>query len=220
MDLRERIREAINCVSAENKSNTPDFILARFLTDCLGAFDRATVARTKYYSAPQTTTENSTSVPDEVRRQPSPEAGCPPSDLISRLQQHADHVAGDGPSGAAYDPETLDLEHNAADMIERLATAEGQRSAVTGSHEEFLLAVEHVKGGEGRRTWSCSDGWAVTTPKRLVELEIAEETLTHIGDELRRIDETSALPDGDGVSTSLALWAKEWAERIKSVRTH
>jgi hypothetical protein len=85
------------------------------------------------------------------------------------------------------------------------------------SYEEFLLAVEHVKGGAGRRTWSCSDGWAVTTPKRLTELEIAEETLTQLGAELRRIAEVSTLPDGDGVSTCVALWAKEWAERIESV---
>jgi hypothetical protein len=86
------------------------------------------------------------------------------------------------------------------------------------SYEEFLLAVEHVKGGSGRRTWSCSDGWAVTTPKRLAELEIAEETLTHLGAKLRRIAEVATLPDGDGASTCVALWAKEWAERIEKVK--
>jgi len=85
------------------------------------------------------------------------------------------------------------------------------------SYEEFVMAVEHVKGGAGKRTWSCSDGWAVTTPKRLTELEIAEELLANLGAELRRIDETPILPDGDGVSVCVALWAKEWAERIKSV---
>ena len=31
--LAERITRAINCVSAENGSNTPDFILAEYLTD-------------------------------------------------------------------------------------------------------------------------------------------------------------------------------------------
>lgn len=51
MNLRERIREAINCASAESGSDTPDFILAEYLTDCLKAFDRATMARTMYYSA-------------------------------------------------------------------------------------------------------------------------------------------------------------------------
>ena len=33
----------------ETRSNTPDFILARYLTDCLEAFDRATVRRDEYY---------------------------------------------------------------------------------------------------------------------------------------------------------------------------
>jgi hypothetical protein len=86
------------------------------------------------------------------------------------------------------------------------------------SHEEFLMAVEHVKGGGGRCTWSCSDGWAVTTPKRLAELEIAEESLSRIGDELRRIAETSVLPDGDRVGACVASWARELAEWIESGR--
>jgi len=101
--------------------------------------------------------------------------------------------------------------------LERLVGRSVTEGKTMTSHEEFLMAVEHVKGGEGRRTWSCSDGWAVTTPKRLVELEIAEELLSHIGEELRRIDETSALPDGDGVSVCVALWAKELAKQIASV---
>jgi len=54
----------------------------------------------------------------------------------------------------------------------------------------------------------------MTTPKRLVELEIAEETLQHLGNELKRMDETSRLPDGDGISVCVALWAKEWAKQI------
>jgi hypothetical protein len=48
MELRKQIERAINTASAENGSNTPDFILARFLTDCLAAFDRATNAREKW----------------------------------------------------------------------------------------------------------------------------------------------------------------------------
>ena len=82
------------------------------------------------------------------------------------------------------------------------------------SYEEFLMAVEHVRGGAGRRTFSCSDGWAMTTPKRLVELEIAEELLHHLGNELKRMDETSSLPDGDGISVCVAMWAKEWVKQI------
>ena len=47
--LRNKISSAINSVSAENGSNTPDFILAEFLTDCLIAFDKASLAREKWY---------------------------------------------------------------------------------------------------------------------------------------------------------------------------
>lgn len=47
--LRQSIARALNSVSAENGSNTPDFILARFLTDCLGAFDHASKHRAEWF---------------------------------------------------------------------------------------------------------------------------------------------------------------------------
>lgn len=47
--LRSEIEAAINRCSAENGSNTPDFILAEYLTDCLAAFDKASRAREKWY---------------------------------------------------------------------------------------------------------------------------------------------------------------------------
>lgn len=40
--------------------------------------------------------------------------------LAQRLREHADRVAGGGPSDSNYDPETLMLEHEAADALERL----------------------------------------------------------------------------------------------------
>lgn len=49
MKLREEIQHAINRTSAENGSNTPDFILAEFLTDCLASYDKAVKAREKWY---------------------------------------------------------------------------------------------------------------------------------------------------------------------------
>jgi len=49
MSLRKDIEHAINCNSAENGSNTPDFMLAEFLTECLAAFDKAVAAREKWY---------------------------------------------------------------------------------------------------------------------------------------------------------------------------
>ncbi len=49
--LREDINWAINGNSAENGSDTPDFILAEFLIDCLATFDKATKARDAYKHA-------------------------------------------------------------------------------------------------------------------------------------------------------------------------
>ena len=53
MSLSYEIRSAINSVSAENGSNTPDFILADFLTACLDAFDEATRSRDQWYGDPK-----------------------------------------------------------------------------------------------------------------------------------------------------------------------
>lgn len=47
--LRKDIEQAINKHSIENGSGTPDFILAEYLTDCLRAFDKATVRREEWY---------------------------------------------------------------------------------------------------------------------------------------------------------------------------
>ena len=40
-----------------------------------------------------------------------------------RIREHANRVAGGFPSDKNYDPETLEIEHDAADEIERLRTA-------------------------------------------------------------------------------------------------
>lgn len=49
MELRKRIEQAINAVSAEKGSSTPDFILANYLIDCLKAFDSAVSERERWY---------------------------------------------------------------------------------------------------------------------------------------------------------------------------
>jgi hypothetical protein len=64
--LRERIENAINAVSAENGSNTPDFILAEFLTDCLAAFDKASRAREKWYGKELSICGGVTSIPEDT----------------------------------------------------------------------------------------------------------------------------------------------------------
>ncbi len=41
------LRELLNKYSAENGSNTPDFVLAEYMKDCLNAFDKAVTRRTE-----------------------------------------------------------------------------------------------------------------------------------------------------------------------------
>ena len=47
--FQQELQSLINRYSRENGSNTPDFILAGYLEDCLNAFDRATGIRAKWY---------------------------------------------------------------------------------------------------------------------------------------------------------------------------
>ena len=48
--FRKEIENIINRGSKENDSNTPDFILANYLCNCLDAFTLATKNRDKWYS--------------------------------------------------------------------------------------------------------------------------------------------------------------------------
>lgn len=47
--FRDEIRAAINRNNMEAFSNTPDFVLAEYLTDCLATFDRAVKKRDAWY---------------------------------------------------------------------------------------------------------------------------------------------------------------------------
>lgn len=47
--MRDELAEIINRHSAENGSDTPDFILAEYLTGCLAMYDRALAAREHWY---------------------------------------------------------------------------------------------------------------------------------------------------------------------------
>ena len=49
MTLYEEIRDALNRNSAENTSNTPDYVLAQYLEACLAAFDVAIQQRETYH---------------------------------------------------------------------------------------------------------------------------------------------------------------------------
>lgn len=56
MSLEHVIRAAINEHGAESGSNTPDYILARFMLDCLNAFNAATNERGRWATAHLTST--------------------------------------------------------------------------------------------------------------------------------------------------------------------
>jgi len=47
--FRKELESLINCHCQENGSNTPDFILAEYLMDCLKSFDKSVNCRTKWY---------------------------------------------------------------------------------------------------------------------------------------------------------------------------
>jgi hypothetical protein len=51
-DFRKELEALINRHSKENGSDTPDFILAEYLNDCLAAYDKAVTRRTKWYAPP------------------------------------------------------------------------------------------------------------------------------------------------------------------------
>ena len=51
-ELKKEIERLINHYSRENNSNTPDFILAEYLNDCLEAFEKASKARENWYGVP------------------------------------------------------------------------------------------------------------------------------------------------------------------------
>ncbi len=53
-EFRRRIEAVINDCSMENESDTPDFILADYLKNCLEAFDRAVNARRNWHSKEST----------------------------------------------------------------------------------------------------------------------------------------------------------------------
>lgn len=47
------IAHVINCYSRENKSDTPDFILAEYVVDALEAYEQAARKRTEWGSVPK-----------------------------------------------------------------------------------------------------------------------------------------------------------------------
>ena len=65
MTFREALGRVINCYSMENGSNTPDWILAAYLNNCLQAFDGAVKEREKWYGRELVSSEKPHSVRDD-----------------------------------------------------------------------------------------------------------------------------------------------------------
>jgi len=74
-DLHHAIAAALNRFSAENKSNTPDFLLAHFLLGCLAAFDSVVPQREMWYGR------------DNVGPTGQPREGKALADALSELNQ-------------------------------------------------------------------------------------------------------------------------------------
>ena len=49
--FRKDLEHLINKHSMENESNTPDFILADFMMECLDAYNKYVIARGKWYGS-------------------------------------------------------------------------------------------------------------------------------------------------------------------------
>jgi len=50
IDALANLKRVVNDLNLENGSNTPDFILAEYLYDCLMAFERATTQRDMWWN--------------------------------------------------------------------------------------------------------------------------------------------------------------------------
>ena len=50
MTFEEALENLINKYSKENQSNTPDYILAKYLSDCLDSYSSAIKSRDKWFN--------------------------------------------------------------------------------------------------------------------------------------------------------------------------
>jgi hypothetical protein len=50
--FQKELERLINCHSLENDSNTPDYVLAQYVMNCLFAFNEATRNREQHYGRP------------------------------------------------------------------------------------------------------------------------------------------------------------------------
>lgn len=51
LTFKDELTSLINKYSLENASNTPDFIIAQYLIECLDSYNLATMLRNKWYGS-------------------------------------------------------------------------------------------------------------------------------------------------------------------------
>lgn len=98
LSLRKEIEVAINRNCAEGPSNTPDFILAEFLTDCLAAFDKTQKRRAEWYghmdSIGGPVEYNTAVVPGQPAQPSAPAKKCPECDGAGNVHDSFLHAGG------------------------------------------------------------------------------------------------------------------------------
>jgi len=82
--FRRELEKLINKYSMENGSDTPDFILAKYLTDCLQAFDTAISHRGRWFSSTRHSIPPSAIPPSAIPPSAIPPSAIPPSEPITR----------------------------------------------------------------------------------------------------------------------------------------
>lgn len=162
-DLEHAIASALNRFSAENPSNTPDFILAQFLLGCLAAWNQAVQQRETWYgrdarpgsvAAAPARAEKPTTANEDAGTLTMTRA-----DLIAELQQQTDCALQ---SQAAFQGER-----------HRAEAAEAAREARQQELEKLKHVAAILKSGT----------WAAETAKRA---ELAEASIVRCREVLKR----------------------------------
>ncbi len=79
----DELRELLNRHSKENGSDTPDFVLRKYLVGCLAVFDEAVRGREEHYGRRESRAERCrrTGIPVPTESIDPPVAGIPPAPL-------------------------------------------------------------------------------------------------------------------------------------------
>jgi hypothetical protein len=165
--FQKAIAAVINSLSVENESNTPDFILASYLNDCLNAWNRATNWRTMWFSpegvpaeyrenGPPSTLDSSTSAAQ--RTEPAPAQEQLGRDRTDEWESRMDaqkqaaqagaQSAGNNSSGA----EQINVPQCTAPVQQSVGTDELQRIQMTAA----LAAARPVIEAERDKQWSAA----------------------------------------------------------------